>query len=183
MKLFLVVLGGRSRGCHIEQHDVRWVIGNTIEDTFPELIRQWHGLRKGLHLDSYKRVERVDRHHVAVLDGAGQEETIAGPRLWFVNLGAYRAESMAEQHQFGLVVARSAASAKGIARRRWLKGLEQVHKDDLHAVAQDPVLDDLLPITGNGQWHLRLTEVDGVDADGGEAADGEAPDWYGYRLI
>ena len=79
--------------------------------------------------------------------------------------------------------ARSAASAKGIARRRWLKGLKQVHKDDLHAVAQDPVLDDLLPITGNGQWHLRLTEVDGVDADGGEAADGEAPDWYGYRLI
>ena len=32
-KLFLVVLGGRYKGCHIEQHDVRWVVGETIEAT------------------------------------------------------------------------------------------------------------------------------------------------------
>ena len=30
-KLFLVVLGGRCKGCHVEQHDVRWVVGETIE--------------------------------------------------------------------------------------------------------------------------------------------------------
>ena len=39
-KLFLVVLGGRCRGCHTEQHDVRWVVGDAIEDTYPQLIKQ-----------------------------------------------------------------------------------------------------------------------------------------------
>ena len=55
--------------------------------------------------------------------------------------------------------------------------LEQIHKDDLHELEQDPALDDLLPISGNGQWHLQLTAVeDGEDPS-------EAPDWFGYRPI
>jgi len=70
VNLFLVVLGGRSRGCHIEQHDVRWVVGDAIDDTLPELVRQWGGLRRGLHLDSYRMVNRVDGHQVVVHAGA-----------------------------------------------------------------------------------------------------------------
>ena len=54
---------------------------------------------------------------------------------------------------FGVIVARSSASAKARARQRWLQGQEQVHKDDLHRVEMDRALDDLLPIHGNGQWH------------------------------
>ena len=177
MNLFLVVLGGRSRGCHIEQHDVRWVVGETIDDTLPELVRQWGGLRRGLHLDSYRNVKRVDGHHVHIRPGAGKAEPDGMPGLWFVNLGAYRSDSMAEQHHFGLLVAHSAAAAKAAARRRWLKSLEQIHKDDLHRVEQDPVLDDLLPISGNGQWHVKLTPA----RDGDDPA--ESPDWFGYRLI
>ena len=106
-----------------------------------------------------------------------QKKTVATAKLWFVNLGAYDPSSMAERHHFGLVVARSAASAKAAAKRRWLKGLEQIHKDDLHSVMQEPELDDLLPIEGNGQWSLRLTPVN----EGDDPSD--RPDWYGYRLI
>jgi hypothetical protein len=42
---------------------------------------------------------------------------------------------------------------------------------------QEPELDDLLPIDGNGQWSLRLTSVNEGDDPP------ERPDWYGYRLI
>ena len=94
-----------------------------------------------------------------------------------MNLGGYRADSMAEQHHFGLVVRRTSAAGKATARKRWLKGLEQIHKDDLHEMEQDPALDDLLPISGNGQWHLQLTPAN----DGEDPSD--APDWYGYRPI
>ena len=177
MKLFLVVLGGRSRGCHIEQHDVRWVVGESIDDTLPELIRQWGGLRRGLHLDSYRTIRRVDGYRVSVAAGPAAEASPVATRLWFVNLGAYRADSMAEQHHFGLVAARSAAAAKAAAKRRWLRQFEQIHKDDLHNVEQDPELDDLLPISGNGQWHLQLTKAD----EGDDPSD--APDWFGYRPI
>ena len=84
---------------------------------------------------------------------------------------------MAEQHSFGVIVAHSSASAKARARQRWLIGQEQVHKDDLHSVQMDSALDDLLPIQGNGQWHLKLT----ADPDIEEAQ--QHPDWYGYWKI
>ena len=112
MSLFLVVLGGRGKGSHIEQHDVRWVVGDCIDDTIPELVRQWGGLRRGLHIDSYRTVNRVDGHNVVVQSGRSSEAPTEVTKLWFINLGAYRADSMAEQHHFGLVAARSAASAK-----------------------------------------------------------------------
>ena len=177
MKLFLAVLGGRSRGCHIEQHDVRWVVGEQIEDGIPELIRQWNGLRKGLHLDSYRTIERVDGHRIEVI---GERHPPAGandPRLWFVNVGGYSPNSMAEQHQFDVVVAHTAAAAKASAKRSWLRGMQKVHKDDLHDVRQDPSLDDLLQITGNGQWSLRISPIDGGDDPA------PVPDWFGYRLL
>ena len=121
--------------------------------------------------------EQVDGHRVEVVEQVQDPSGIEEPRLWFVNLGAYDPTSMAEQHHFGVVVARSSASAKARARQRWLKGKEQVHKDDLHHVAMDSALDDLLPIQGNGQWHLRLT----ADQQLEEAT--THPDWYGYWTI
>ena len=176
-KLFLVVLGGRSKGCHVEQHDVRWVVGETIEATLPALRREWIGLRRGLHIDSYRCIDHVDGHRVEVVEQAQDRSSADGQQLWFVNLGAYDPTSMAEQHAFGVIVARSSASAKARARKRWLLGQEQVHKDDLHPVEMDSALDDLLPIHGNGQWHLKLIADPQVD-------DAPAhPDWYGYWTI
>ena len=47
-----MVLGGRTDRSLIELHDVRFVAGRCIEDTYSELRRQWFGRRRGLHLDS-----------------------------------------------------------------------------------------------------------------------------------
>ena len=62
--LFLVVLGGREKGVHIELHDVRWAIGNKIEDTYDQLRSQWFGIQKGLHIDSYMKVLYVDGYEI-----------------------------------------------------------------------------------------------------------------------
>ena len=48
--LFLVVLGGRAKKANIELHDVRWVIGSKIEDTFNVLRRDWFG---------YMRIDQI----------------------------------------------------------------------------------------------------------------------------
>ena len=176
-KLFLVVLGGRCKGCHIEQHDVRWVVGETIEATLPTLRREWIGLRRGLHIDSYRCIDHVDGHRVEVVEQAQDPSSSDGVHLWFINLGAYDPTSMAEQHDFGVIAARSSASAKAKARQRWLKGREHVHKDDLHSVQMDSAMDDLLPIQGNGQWYLKLTANSRVEEPPAH------PDWYGYWKI
>ena len=171
--LFLVVLGGRSTSSHIELHDVRFVAGRSIEDTLPELRRQWFGRREGLHLDSFMAVRAVDGYAVRL----GREPSAPGPeRLWFVNLGAYRPDSLAELHHFGLVVATSALAAKAAAKRQWLQGALQQHKDDLWAV-DDCLAIEQLELLGEGRWYVQL------DPHPEGLSQPQVPDWFGYRPI
>ena len=58
--LFLVVLGGRAKKANVELHDVRWVIGSRIEDTYDVLRRDWFGALEGLHIDSYKKIKNIN---------------------------------------------------------------------------------------------------------------------------
>ena len=64
LSLFLVVLGGRADKANVELHDVRWVIGSKIEDTFDVLRRDWFGTTEGLHIDSYKKINYVDGYEI-----------------------------------------------------------------------------------------------------------------------
>ena len=62
--LFLVVLGGRANKAIIELHDVRWVVGSKIEDTYNVLRSDWFGSMQGLHIDSYKKIKYVDGYKI-----------------------------------------------------------------------------------------------------------------------
>ena len=185
--LFLVVLGGRIAGAHIELHDVRFVAGTSIDDTLPQLRRQWFGARKGLHLDSWMAVRFVDGYRVEL-----RPEPFAGPeRLWFVNMGGYDPQQLAELHAFGLFVATSPQAAKAAARRRLLPEVLERHKDDLHGVetALAGGVDDCLEVqlsladpaaaaaAGEGPRGLAVHLM----PDGREQP--QVPDWFGYRLI
>lgn len=50
----------RAAGSHIDPHDVRFVDGCTIDNTLPELRRQWFGRHGRLHLDAYMSVQKID---------------------------------------------------------------------------------------------------------------------------
>ena len=92
LSLFIVVLGGRSSKSNIEIHDVRWVLGQSIEDTFPELRKQWLGRTSGLHIDSYKCIKYVDGYEIVISKSNKIRLTnpeIVDLSLWFVNLGGY----------------------------------------------------------------------------------------------
>ena len=65
--LYLVVLGGRAKKANIELHDVRWVVGSKIEDTYDTLRRDWFGSPKGLHIDSYKKIKYVDGYKINLI--------------------------------------------------------------------------------------------------------------------
>lgn len=190
--LFLVVLGGRVAQAHIELHDVRFVVGSTIEDTLPALRRQWFGARRGLHLDSWMLVRFVDGYRLEL-----RPQPFEGPeQLWFVNMGGYDPLQLAELHAFGLFVASSPEAARAAARRQLLPGGQQRHKDDLHGVEQ--ALDGAVQHRAGGQD--AVAEVDDcravqsclvledaprlwlhLIADGRQQP--QVPDWYGYRPI
>ena len=66
--LYLVVLGGRATKANIELHDVRWVVGSKIEDTYDTLRKDWFGSSKGLHIDSYKKIQYIDGHKINLIN-------------------------------------------------------------------------------------------------------------------
>ena len=66
--LYLVVLGGRAKKANIELHDVRWVVGSKIEDTYYTLRKDWFGSPKGLHIDSYKKIRYIDCYKINLIN-------------------------------------------------------------------------------------------------------------------
>ena len=164
MNLYLVVLGGRMRGGHVEMHDVRWVLGQTIESTISQLKSEWIGSQRGLHVDSYKLIRFVNGYEITLV----KTEQVAVNdinKLWFVNLGGYKTGEMLEQHHLELVVAPSAQIAKRNARNKWSEPLNQIHKDDHAAII------DL-------QDYSVFLKPDPQGRD-----DGMNPDWSGYWRI
>ncbi len=180
LSLFIVVLGGRSKKSNIEMHDVRWVLGESIEDTFPELREQWLGKKTGLHIDSYKRIQYVDGYKVIISKSNkdnSMNEKIEDKSLWFINLGGYNPNKMYEEHEFTLVVAKKALDAKKKARKNWESSLKKKHNDDFSDIKNFEEVDDIHSIKKIKNWEIELI------ADPRERSDKLIPDWYGYKRI
>lgn len=168
-KLFLVYVGGDAPGANIELHDVRFVVGNSIEDTYPALKQQWFGIRSSVHMDSYVYVHHVDGYRIELAKVPSTEKK----KLYFVNFGGYFPGKLAEYHDFTLVVASSTEEARALAKPKvlaaGLAGSEQFHKDDLLAV------DDCLAVDLLDGYYIHCVH------------DGEqqplVPDWMGYQPI
>ena len=183
--LFLVVLGGRSTKANIEIHDVRWVVGSKIEDTFDALKKDWFGSPKGLHIDSYKKIICVDGYKVNLInfekDKKEKRQLVRNKKaqkyLWFVNIGGYIPTSMQEQHEFGLVTASNKIEAKNIAKSKWLIGCEKKHKDDIASLEILISCDDCEVIKKIGNWEIELIP------DKNCIKENNYPDWYGYQKI
>ena len=183
--LFLVVLGGRAKKANVELHDVRWVIGSKIEDTYDSLRRDWFGIREGLHIDSFKKITYVDGYKINLINienkklkyNKNSNEKITKKNLWFVNIGGYDPSSMQEKHEFGLVVAKSSLDAKNKAKSKWLNGYKKKHKDDMKLLKNFGTLDDYEAIKKIGNWEIELiNEKHCVEET-------NYPDWYGYKRI
>ena len=183
--LYLVVLGGRAEKANIELHDVRWVIGSKIEDSFDTLRKDWFGSLKGLHIDSYKKIQYIDGHKINLKivekHKIGKKQLVkknnAKKYLWFVNIGGYNPTSMMEKHEFGLVIASNKLEAQNIAKSKWLIGCKKKHKDDLASLEMLISFDDCEQIKKIGNWEIELTQ------DNNFIQENNYPDWYGYKKI
>ena len=183
--LFLVVVGGRSPKANIELHDVRWVIGSKIEDTFDQLRNDWFGAANGLHIDSYKKIDSIDGYKINLRNKENNEpknkifkkDKIHNKKLWFVNIGGYDPSSMQEKHEFGLIVASSPSEAKTKAKSKWLIDCKKRHKDDISAIKKFNDVDDCEVIKNIKNWEIELIE------DDNHLEEKNIPDWFGYMRI
>ena len=183
--LYLVVLGGRAEMANVELHDVRWVAGSRIEDTYDVLRRDWFGNFEGLHIDSYKKINYVDGYKINLMNT--EDKNLKKNRfsdginlkknLWFVNIGGYDPSSMQEKHEFGLVAASTKLEAKNIAKSKWLIGCKKKHKDDIASLEILLRCDDCELIKKIGNWQIELTPNNNF------IEENNYPDWYGYQKI
>ena len=183
--LYLVVLGGKAKKANIELHDVRWVVGSKIEDTYDTLRNDWFGSPKGLHIDSYKKIKYIDGFKINLKnfekDKVNKKQIVkknkAKKHLWFVNIGGYQHNSMQEKHEFGLVTASTKFEAQNIAKSKWLIGCKKKHKDDIASLELLLRCDDCEIIKKIGKWQIELTP------DNNFTEENKYPDWYGYQKI
>ena len=183
--LYLVFLEGKAKKANIELHDVRWVVGSKIEDTYDTLRKEWFGSPKGLHIDSYKKIEYIDGYKINLIKFQRDKIEIkklvknnkAKKHLWFVNIGGYNPTSMQEKHEFGLVIASNKLEAKNIAKSKWLIGCEKKHKDDIASLEMLLSWHDCELIKKIGNWEIELTP------DNNFIEENNYPDWYGYKKI
>ena len=183
--LFLVVLGGRANKANVELHDVRWVVGSKIEDTYDVLRKDWFGSPNGLHIDSYKRIKYVDGYRINLkkfeqnkIENKQLLNQISPKKyLWFVNIGGYSPNSMQEKHDFGFVVASSKLEAKNFAKSKWLIGFKKKHTDDIASLKILISCDNCNLIKKIGNWEIELIpEKNFVEEH-------YYPDWYGFKRI
>ena len=179
------MLGGRAEKANIELHDVRWVVGSKIEDTYDTLKKEWFGSPKGLHIDSYKKIKHIDGYKINLINFARDKKDAKQlvkknklkKHLWFVNIGGYHPTSMQEKHEFGLVAASNKLEAKNIAKSKWLIGCKKKHKDDIASLEMLISCDDCELIKKIGNWEIELTP------DNKFIEENNSPDWYGYKRI
>ncbi|WP_187263529.1 DUF1543 domain-containing protein [Pontibacter beigongshangensis] len=167
-KLFMLLLGCRPLGRNTEQHDVFFGIGATVKDLVPSLKSFWPEAKASLHVDAWREVTMVNGYRISVVPRT-EAATIAPEeqaKLFFLNLGGYKATEFDEFHYKMLVVARTKAEAIRQARQTafykhtGFKGAP-AHVDDKFGVDVDELyqVKELLPEETKRRYSLTLSST------------------------
>ena len=133
MKLFMLKIGARPQGRLIEQHDVMFVIANSLSETIESVNQHWPAVKNNWHLDAWREVKRVGDYQILLStdslskDGLSKDNALAdnifaddrvdnkldshGKQLYFVNLGGYLPGQFEEFHYKTLMVAETLGKA------------------------------------------------------------------------
>ena len=169
MKLFMLKIGARPQGRLIEQHDVMFVIANSLSETIESVNQHWPAVKNNWHLDAWREVKRVGDYQILLSknsfseDGLSKDKALADDRvdnkldsqdkqLYFVNLGGYLPGQFEEFHYKTLVVAETLGKATAQVKKTAFyqdytfdnvdtakSGVATSHVDDKHQLDLDDI--------------------------------------------
>lgn len=169
MKLFMLKIGARPQGRLIEQHDVMFVIANSLSETIESVNQHWPAVKNNWHLDAWREVKRVGDYKILLStgslskDGLSKDKALAdervdnkldsqGKQLYFVNLGGYLPGQFEEFHYKTLVVAETLGKATAQVKKTAFyqdytfdnidtakSGVATSHVDDKHQLDLDDI--------------------------------------------
>ena len=151
--LHLFYLGGNAGKSNIEVHDVQFAICDTWQQAIPALKAAWFGDADKIHIDGWQIISWADGYDIHIAPKS--ETAISGSgslKLYFVNVGGYRADALPEAHEFNVFVAQNADEAKQKALATLLPNHNTLHKDNLKDVDNVLLLNEL-----SDDWQIILT--------------------------
>lgn len=159
LKLYAVLLGGRAEKCNTELHDVVFTVGNSLEETYPQLIKKWFGNTKRLHIDSSIELKHVDGHVITI--SSTPPDTITAKSLFFVNFGGYKPGYFGEIHNVNFYIAATKTEALERAKQELCKSLAEPHCDDNHEInslihQDNNLIDDICSINKIDQYYIHV---------------------------
>ena len=169
-KLYMLLIGCSPPGRNIEQHDIFFGIGDSINELVPAIQAFWPGLPK-MHFDAWREVKVVDGHRVAIVPKE-DSNTTSPVKFFFLNLGGYKPGEFEEFHYKMLVAAEDKTTAINKAkqtaffRHTGFKGATS-HIDDKYGVDVDDVYEimDILPAAMKDKYTIILTKDEAAPED------------------
>ena len=143
------MLGGKHPRARIEVHDIVACIGHSLEDTYPQLHRDWFGDPKHLHIDAWMRIEGIDGYRLHFSQQVPSPDAL---KLYLINLGGYLPLEFGEAHRYILVSAHNAQEAKQKGKSQLIPAWEKAHTDAVIDV------DDCLPLDHVNGRYIHLIE-------------------------
>lgn len=167
----MLILGCRPANRLTEQHDIFFGIGYSLIDLLPGIFKFWPEAKQKIHIDAWREVTQVDGYKIEVVErhNAGQTETI---KLFFINLGGYKAGEFEEYHYKILM----ATADKGVAVKRSKETAFYKHTsfagatshiDDKYGVDVDDIheIKDILTDALKNKYSIQLMAVTEIRED------------------
>lgn len=154
MNLFVIYIGGKHEQGMIELHDMRFLVANTIEETYDVLRKSWWGKPDSLHLDAWGILNFADGYDIQLSD----QPTESTEKLYFVNLGGYDPQQFTELHENIFVVAQSDVEAKQKAVQQ-CQHWQVPHRDNLYEVENIVHLNNFIAHDKKVYVHLKKSST------------------------
>jgi hypothetical protein len=167
-KLFMILLGSKPPGRHVEQHDFFFGIAHTLKDLVSNIKLFWPEAGDTIHIDGWREVTSVDGHRVIVTPRTAQEEPISDKKLFFINLGGYQENRFEEQHYTVLTVKSDRATAfKHAKKSLFFKQGISTHIDDKYGIDVDDLYEigEILDPEHKSAYRIELVPAPDLQED------------------
>ncbi|WP_428327981.1 DUF1543 domain-containing protein [Mucilaginibacter sp.] len=173
LKLYILLLGSKTPGRHVEQHDYFFGIAASLKELIPDIRKFWRGASANIHIDGWREVNAVDSYAVKVV--LKEEARHSSKKLFFINLGGYTAGKLEEQHYVVLTVQSDRVAAVRKAKKdaffqtntiAKIKGAN-AHVDDKYGIDVDDIylIDDMLSAGQKAKYHIQIIPATGLPED------------------
>lgn len=171
LKLYMVLLGGKPKGRHTEQHDIFFGIAESLKELIPQFNHFWPEAKGRMHVDGFREVNQVDGQQITIVP-RGDVKSQANHQLFFINLGGYKKDELEEFHYKMVVAATDKANAiKQAKQTAFFKHTHfegaSSHVDDKYGVDVDDLytIDEILPAATKEQYAIELHPIKEAHSD------------------